>query len=299
MNELVKRTVPLDIIFSQQPLVESTHPYHAELAEWEDVPIVTLRPCMSAVRSIKDSIDTLDDYVEFSTKMAAPGTIDRPPLETELRRALSPVRRLIRPSLPVVARLERDRLVLQSGNLECCLAKHNRHNWLDVLMPGQVAQQWDARPTRDLDEVIATQGRNSFYTPIMHPTYRRWKVSRMGTKRLDLIRTFLGPTHKKLRLLDIGCNTGYYTFHFYRQGLDVCGIDLDPDHLAVAESQRSMYSALVIGPVPFAVYGRGATIFDVAGTLGALAMVGMLLRRLFRNLRILSELEPPNTKKDE
>lgn len=243
INELEKRIVPLDLIFSQQPLVESAHPYHDELAKWEDAPIVTLRPYMSAVQYIKNSTDTLDDFVEFSTKKATPETIERCSLDTELRRALSPIRRFYRPSLPVVARLTRDRLVLQSGNLECCLAKYNRQNWLDVLMPKHVAQQWDARPTKELDDVITTQGRTSFYTPIMHSKYRRWKVSRMGTNRLDLIRTFLGTTHKKLSLLDIGCNTGFYTFHFYRQGLDTCGIDLDPDHLAVAESQRSMYSA--------------------------------------------------------
>ena len=40
--------------------------------------------------------------------------------------------------------------------------------------------------------------------------------------------------------------------------------------------------------------GVGATVFDVAGVLAATGMLLMLLRRVVRNLRLLSELEPPN-----
>ena len=42
----------------------------------------------------------------------------------------------------------------------------------------------------------------------------------------------------------------------------------------------------------------GLTLFDVLGTLATLAMGGMLLRRVLRNLRILGQLEPPNVVQD-
>jgi SAM-dependent methyltransferase len=122
--------------------------------------------------------------------------------------------------------------------------------WIDILMPEGVAIQWDARSTAELDREIVKQKRNTFYAPIMHEKYRKWKVSRRGTRRLDLMRLFLGPVHKRLSLLDIGCNMGFYTFHFHRQGFESIGIDFDPQHLAIAQAQRSMYSA----DVPFELY---------------------------------------------
>jgi archaetidylinositol phosphate synthase len=51
--------------------------------------------------------------------------------------------------------------------------------------------------------------------------------------------------------------------------------------------------ALTIGPLPFAVLGVGATVFDLAGLAAAFGMVGMLLARAIGNLRTLGRLEPP------
>ncbi|MBI4544744.1 MAG: CDP-alcohol phosphatidyltransferase family protein [Gemmatimonadetes bacterium] len=53
-------------------------------------------------------------------------------------------------------------------------------------------------------------------------------------------------------------------------------------------------AAAVLGAaVPFTVLGVGATLFDVAGVLAALGMLGLLLGRATRNLRRLARLEPP------
>ena len=57
--------------------------------------------------------------------------------------------------------------------------------------------------------------------------------------------------------------------------------------------------AIFAGPIPFRVFGRGATIFDVIGALAALGMGAMLMRRLVRNLRILGRLEPGGVVKNE
>lgn len=53
-------------------------------------------------------------------------------------------------------------------------------------------------------------------------------------------------------------------------------------------------AVVFVGPIPLHLLGLGETIFDLAGTIAALMMAGMLLRRLRRNLRILGRLEPPN-----
>lgn len=51
--------------------------------------------------------------------------------------------------------------------------------------------------------------------------------------------------------------------------------------------------ALTIGPLPFHIVGRGMNVFDVAGIAVALSMLGMLMRRVIRNLRDLARDEPP------
>jgi len=51
--------------------------------------------------------------------------------------------------------------------------------------------------------------------------------------------------------------------------------------------------ALFRPPLPFHVGVVGATVFDVIGALVALAMAGLLLARVVKNLRRLSALEPP------
>ncbi len=56
--------------------------------------------------------------------------------------------------------------------------------------------------------------------------------------------------------------------------------------------------ALLVGPIPFEVFGVGATIFDLFGLGTVLVMAAMLCRRVTRNLRNLARLEPPNVVKE-
>jgi SAM-dependent methyltransferase len=240
---MVRRKVPVDLIFSQENIVESNNKYYRELSRWQNIPIVNLEPYEEVLRRFLGDRGPLDKYLDFERKRRYPEKVEPIAIEKQIRRQVSGLRRLFRRELPRAERFERDRLVLRDGNILCCLAKLKNVEWIDILMPEDVAVQWDSRPTTELDAEIARQRRTVFYTPIMHEKYRKWKVSRRGTKRLDLMRRFLGPVHKRLSLLDIGCNTGFYTFHFYRQGFETTGIDFDPDHLAIAQAQCSMYSA--------------------------------------------------------
>lgn len=51
--------------------------------------------------------------------------------------------------------------------------------------------------------------------------------------------------------------------------------------------------AVTVGPLSFGALGLGATIFDVAGAIVTLGMLGLLASRVTANLRQLSRLEPP------
>lgn len=53
--------------------------------------------------------------------------------------------------------------------------------------------------------------------------------------------------------------------------------------------------AVLVGPIPYTVFGVRATVFDVFGLAAVGGMVLMLARRVIRNLRHLGRLEPANT----
>jgi archaetidylinositol phosphate synthase len=57
--------------------------------------------------------------------------------------------------------------------------------------------------------------------------------------------------------------------------------------------------AVLVGPIPYRVFGVEATIFDIAGLVGVGGMILMLSRRVIRNLRNLGRLEPPNTVRED
>ncbi len=56
--------------------------------------------------------------------------------------------------------------------------------------------------------------------------------------------------------------------------------------------------AVFAGPIRFAPLGDGATVFDLAGLIGAAAMALLLLTRAVSNLRRLGALEPPGVRRD-
>jgi archaetidylinositol phosphate synthase len=57
--------------------------------------------------------------------------------------------------------------------------------------------------------------------------------------------------------------------------------------------------AVLIGPIPYTVFGVQATVFDLGGLIAVGGMVLMLARRVNRNLRNLGRLEPADTVRDE
>ena len=57
--------------------------------------------------------------------------------------------------------------------------------------------------------------------------------------------------------------------------------------------------ALFVSPLPFTLFGIRLTVYDVGGVAVTLLMLGLLLRRAFRNLAELARLEPANVVKDQ
>lgn len=70
--------------------------------------------------------------------------------------------------------------------------------------------------------------------------YDRWyqtpKGSYVGSLEKGLLADLVKP-EKGENLLDVGCGTGYFSFHFHQLGLKVTGLDSSEDMLDVARSK--------------------------------------------------------------
>jgi SAM-dependent methyltransferase len=143
--------------------------------------------------------------------------------------------------LPNVVDLNRDRLIVDNGVELACIAKAGGKKWLKVTMPDSVATRWDARSTQTLVEILKKTHRTEFYNPIEHIDYRRAKIARPESDRLDMIYKLIGPLETVRTGLDIGCNMGYISHHLQRHGLRMTSIDYDSRHYAIACALNETY----------------------------------------------------------
>lgn len=86
-------------------------------------------------------------------------------------------------------------------------------------------------------ETFSRHQRTLIYTPILNPYFEHLTSERDSTypTRLDLILEHLGSVSVRGKnVLDIGCNIGYYSRHFARQGARVTGYEPMAEHYELA-----------------------------------------------------------------
>ncbi|MGG1879055.1 methyltransferase domain-containing protein [Paenibacillus cisolokensis] len=92
-------------------------------------------------------------------------------------------------------------------------------------------------------EVFKRYHRSLIYTPILHPSYMNMRSERDSKyptrldKILDCLQTLPLPGK---RVIDIGCNIGYYARYFSREGAMVTGIDPMPEHYELAQALNKL-----------------------------------------------------------
>ena len=232
------RLVPTDILFFA---VDELGERQMEAEPF--LPLVLHAPLMALVRFMLSGKGSLDRY--WSWYGAKHGGLDDRGKQVHLaswRRRIRWLRYLPFWPIPCVAHLNRDRLVLDSSDIEiAALAKAMDRRWLRVKMPHRVCRAWDERSTTSLERVVRDTRRKGFYNPVLHPRFRRARISRPDSTRLDRIRRLLGSVGPGLLGLDIGCNMGYWCHMLARQGFTMTGIDFDQKHLAVAATLNETY----------------------------------------------------------
>jgi len=86
-------------------------------------------------------------------------------------------------------------------------------------------------------KVFSRHQRKLIYTPILNPYFMHLASDRDHTypTRLDLILEYLGSVSVRgENVIDIGCNIGYYSRHFARQGARVTGYEPAAEHYELA-----------------------------------------------------------------
>lgn len=226
------RRVPVDLIYV---------PFKEELGN-ALVPVVCHRPLMALSQRVLYGDDSLDDYWLWAE---AQGHIrDRSVHLDDWKRKYHPSfwsRWVTSSSKPTVTYIERDRLLLGSGLEQLCLAKAADTRWIWVDMPDESARLWDQRSVEKLRDVVRETRRKEFYNPVLHDQYRRARIVRPDSIRIDRIRRLFGPDGLASRGLDIGCNMGYTSHMLQRHGVNMTGIDFDESHLSVARALDKTY----------------------------------------------------------
>lgn len=235
--------VPLDLLFGYPTPEELSDPVGSGVAGKSSttLPLAAL-PMMSLIARVMKREGDIESYYRYCVASGfCRSSVDARSFGRAFRRQVRSLRWGFSPGRPVIAALENDCLIVQDGLDLCCIAKALGKSWLRVSLPEEVHAKWAARDTRDLDEIVARTSRRVFYNPIDNPSYRKARVARRDSVRLDRIRQLLGPLGPGLCGLDIGCNMGYTSHHLQRQGFCMTGVDFDEDHLAVAEALNTTY----------------------------------------------------------
>lgn len=94
-------------------------------------------------------------------------------------------------------------------------------------------------------------------------------------------------------VLSINVYLETYIFGVFRYGYGVLG----PTEARILLVVLNLV-ALFVSPLPFTLGGVRMTVFDIGGIAVTVVMIGLLLRRAFRNLGELAKAEPANVVKE-
>lgn len=228
--------VPIDLLFIPSNKI------NANILAPSHLPIILHKPLMDLFAFLINGKGSADSYLHWYEENHPQKEVDQRILLTSWQRRIRRFRWFpIALSRPVVADLCNDRLVLESGEEYACLAKFLGKSWIGVQMTPEASSHWSMRSSKNLCTLLKETNRKLFYNPILHPDFRKAKVSRPDSIRLDLIRRFLGPFGEGLTGLDIGCNMGYMCHMLQRQGIQMTGVDHDTYHLSLAMALNSTY----------------------------------------------------------
>jgi hypothetical protein len=138
---------------------------------------------------------------------------------------------------------ERNVFIIDDGHHRACFMYMHGFRQIPISITVEDLNSWLNLPYAfHVTNEIKRQNRSLIYTPILNPMLNSIPVVRENCykSRLDYIVEALPDVASK-RILDIGSNTGYFSFHFAREGADVVGCEPDNSHFNLAVALSHVY----------------------------------------------------------
>jgi hypothetical protein len=264
--------IPVELLWTEDysflgKEIENVTPEWRNLnAVWGNKSLLRLKPHSDLYRALLGGEDTASNYTKwyhdiFSLRQLSPPFSPDSLLSSRAESAFffaDEIERngLTSPILQIKAKYDNARnvFVIDDGHHRATYMRMRGFRRIPAIISYEDWKSWLNMPYGyHVNEVIERQRRNLIYTPVLTPMIHAMRVVRDNQyqSRLDHLMAFLGDRLLTGKLLDIGSNTGFFSFHFLREGMAVTGCELDEDHFKMARSLGDLYRLphrFILGP---------------------------------------------------
>jgi SAM-dependent methyltransferase len=255
-----------DYIFLGKNIENSTPEWHDLNALWAAKSLLRLKPHSDLYSALMDGQRSAASYTRWYQDIFAfrqmPCPFEPGPL-LDVRAASAAFfaeeierRGLNSPAMQITTKYNADRnvFIIDDGHHRATYMRMRGFRRIPALISYEDWKSWLNLPYGyHVNQVIAQQRRELIHTPVLTPMIHPMRVVRDNQyrSRLDHLMAFLGDRVLSGKLLDIGSNTGFFSFHFLREGMAVTGCELDEDHHSIANSLGDLYRLphrFILGP---------------------------------------------------
>lgn len=270
-----------DHLFFDKKIENETDAWRVNNKKWASKSILRLRPHIDLFGFLAIGLPTYpSEYLRWYEEIFASRGMTPPMNESALLQHRLESYRIFSnelcrhgidsPALQIRAKFDSSRnvFIIEDGHHRACFLHSRGFRCIPVQIPYGDLQEWLNLPyLYHVEQTIRSQDRRVNYTPILNPMAGALRVERdfAYKSRLDHILYFFGAKDFSGSILDVGSNTGFYSFHFSREGMQVVGCEPDPNHYDLSLSLSNLYRLnATFTRLPAADYLMTGQIFDGA-----------------------------------
>ncbi len=246
--------LPVELLFTEgsnrEPILNWTPEWQRLHDVWADLPLARLRPHLELFEFLSGRGARPQAYLDWYEKIHRSRGLE-PPLSAEqlLSRRFTEFRKMERAitswesffhQFPVTVSFNpRGYFNIADGHHRAAFLFARGWRTVPCRLPRHQLGAWKNPQLREelQAELFSSGEQRLLYTPVLLDGFRQLESERDGLapSRLDVILRYLGPRRLRgVRVLDIGCNIGFYARHFVREGAEVTGVEPDAAHARLA-----------------------------------------------------------------
>lgn len=257
-EQMTVAKVPLELLFTDyieekhktKIIPHFTEAWYEDHKRFADLPIIRLAPHLQLFRYFMNRRESPKLYLEWHSLIYTTRGLQVPVSDHELlehRRlqfssftalfSKNPDYFLSDPIL-VVYDKEGGYFRIKDGHHRTIFQYCRGVRYIPARMTVQDYENWkNKEAVKGVRKVFSRHQRTLIYTPILNPYFMHLASERDNAypTRLDLILEYLGSSSVRGKnIIDIGCNIGYYSRNFARQGARVTGYEPMAEHYELA-----------------------------------------------------------------